>query len=353
MNSEQIAKLAGVSRSTVSKVLHNYPDIPEATRKRVLKVVQEHNYRPNTSAQALKGLSPRVISVYLYTSDEINPQLEFSSNYNMSVLVNLAIETRKRGYALNVEVISKKDKPKDIITQVGESFKTRRTGTAVFVGLNDECEFIRDIIEMQHHVIVLDKIIDTTGGARSIFANDAKSAKYACNYLYKQGYESIMHVSGDIRKLSGQERYNGYLEAIRAHGNNEPKVLHGEFSYNDGYCNGQVFIKEKLYEKYDSILFGNDMMAHGFIDYLRESKPELIPITGMIGFDNDPLDLYKKPTLSTMAMDFANLAHIILNLEQNYEQYSGGISLNIDHQLISRDSTLPKGERLSMASKNK
>lgn len=351
MNSAQIASLAGVSRSTVSKVLHNYPDIPEATRQRVLKVVKEHNYRPNTMAQALKGISPKVISVYLYTAETIQPELESTSNYNMSVLVSLATECRRRGYSVNVEVISKKDKPKDIISQVAESFKSRRTGTAVFVGLNDECDFIKEIIGMQHHVIVLDKIIDTTGGARSIFANDAKSAKHACNFLYNQGYERIMHVAGDLRKLSGKERYNGYLEAVREHGSHEAKVLKGDFTYTEGYRNGEIFVKEKLYEYYDGVLFANDMLGHGFMDYLREFKPEVIHKTGMIGFDNDPLDLYKKPTLSTMAMDFANLAHIILNLEQNYEQYSGGISLNIDHQLIQRESSLPKAERITNAIK--
>lgn len=347
MNSEQIANLAGVSRSTVSKVLHNYPDIPEATRQRVLKVVQEHNYRPNTMAQALKGLSPKIVSVYLYISDQTNPQVEVSSNYNMSVLVHLALESRRRGYSVNVEILSSKDKSKDVIAQVAEAFKSRRTGTAVFVGLNDECDFITDIINMQHHVIVLDKLIDTTGGARSIFANDSKSARHACEFLYQQGYERLMHLTGDMRKLSGQERCNGYLEAVRGHNTHEPMVLKGDFSYNEGYTNGEIFLKEKLYEQYDGILFGNDMMAHGFIDFLREHQPELIPQIGMIGFDNDPLDVYKKPTLSSMAMDFANLAHIILNLEQNYEQYSGGISLNIDHQLIKRDSTLPKAERLN------
>lgn len=347
MNSEQIASLAGVSRSTVSKVLHNYPDIPESTRQRVLRVVQEHNYRPNTMAQALKGIAPKVISVYLYTAETVNPERESTSNYNMSVLVSLASECRKRGYSVNVEVISKRDRPKDIISQVTESFKAKRTGTAVFVGLNNECSFIEDIIKLPHHVIVLDKVIDTTSGARSIFANDASSAKHACDFLYKQGYNSIMHVSGDVRKMSGKERYNGYIAAVLEQGRHEPKVLNGNFGYTDGYQNGKVFLEEKLFEQYDAILFSNDMMAHGFVDFLREHSPDLIPGIGMIGFDNDPLDLYKKPNLSTMAMDFANLAHIILNLEQNYEQYSGGISLNIDHQLIQRETSLPKSERLA------
>lgn len=345
MNSEQIAKLAGVSRSTVSKVLHNYPDIPEVTRQRVLKVVQEHNYRPNAMAQALKGLSPKIISAYLYTQHQGDSQVEASTHYNMSFLVNLALESRRRGYSVNVEVISGNDRPKDIVAQVADAFKFRRMGTAVFVGLTDECSFIEDIISLPHHVIVLDKEIDTTCGARSIFANDCKSAKLACEHLYNQGYTNLMHVAGDMSKLSGKERCKGYLEAVKERGLHAPKILKGAFSYNDGYLNGKQFLEQKLYEEYDGVVFGNDMMGHGFVDYLREHQPELVDQLGMIGFDNDPLDLYKKPTLSTMAMDFANLAHIIINLEQNYEQYSGGISLNIDHQLIKRESSMPKAER--------
>ena len=83
MNSTQIAKLAGVSRSTVSKVLHDYPDIPEETKQRVLDIIKKYNYKPNVASQALRGISPKVIGVYFSTCFDLPSYSRINSHYDM------------------------------------------------------------------------------------------------------------------------------------------------------------------------------------------------------------------------------------------------------------------------------
>lgn len=294
---------------------------------------------------------PKVISLYFYADKEVVPtKLEFGSNYNMALMSGVALEARRCGYSVNVDIITSDMDRNAIVSRVLDSFRSRQTGTAVFVGLNSTCNFINDIIDtgLNHHVIVLDKHISTENGARCILSGDRASAVRACEYMKSQGYERVMHVTGDVRKLSGAERRNGYMQFISGE-DYEPYVLNGDYSYRSGYMTAERYINDKAYEQYDAILFGSDIMAHGFIDRLLETHSHIIPVTGMVGFDNDPLDLYKRPRLSSMAMDFSNMAHIIMSLEENYEQYSGGITMQIDHQLIKRDTTKTKEERLQEA----
>ena len=65
MNSNEIAKLAGVSRSTVSRVINNYPNVPEETRKKVLKVIDKYDYVPHASARMLAGVKNRIIGLFI------------------------------------------------------------------------------------------------------------------------------------------------------------------------------------------------------------------------------------------------------------------------------------------------
>ena len=70
ITSEEIARLANVSRSTVSRVINNYPNVPEKTRQKVLEVIQEHGYVPNSSARALAGKTNNIIALFIADIDE-------------------------------------------------------------------------------------------------------------------------------------------------------------------------------------------------------------------------------------------------------------------------------------------
>lgn len=351
MNSTQIAKLAGVSRSTVSKVLHNYSDIPEETKKRVLKVIQEQGYRPNIMSQALKGITPKIMSVYFFERlRNVSPPESINCHYNMAMLTAISLEAKKLGYTVTYEVIFDSDSEDDIIAAVNEAFASRRICTAVFVGLDDDCNFIDKVAALDRHIILLDKGVDTTSGTRCLFSNDYNSSIRACEHLYSNGFDHIMHISGESYKLSGRERLNGYFSAMqrfkdRYSINCEPHVIPGVFSVEHGYKAGLIFLKDKLYEHYNGITCGCDMIAIGFLKCLHEHSPRLIDELGVIGFDNDKVDLYLTPSVSTMSPNYRNFAHLIFDLEQNYEEFKGGMTLKIDHELIERDSSRPKERR--------
>ena len=352
MNSTQIAKLAGVSRSTVSKVLHNYADIPDETKHRVLEIIKKYNYRPNVASQALRGINPKVIGVYFLSRLDAGVFERINSHYDSSMLTCITIEAKRRGYTIMYDVLLPNETEDDIVDSVNNAFDSHTISCAVFIGLDDNCNFIERIAMKNRHIIVLDKHVDTSLGVRCLYSNDFNSAVRACEHLYNNGFKRILHLTGDLVKLSGKMRRDGYYHACEKlkkefGADFEPYVIEGRYSIEHGYYAGRIFIENKLYERYDGIMCGCDMIGVGFIKYLREQAPELIYKVGVIGFDNETVDLYMTPALSTMAPDYRNFARFIFDLEQNFEQFKGGVSVKIEQDLIERDSSRPSSMRLN------
>ena len=351
MNSTQIAKLAGVSRSTVSKVLHNYKGIPEETRQKVLKVIKEYDYKPNTMSQALRGISPKVIAIYFYerTNDpEAHRQDLGLITYNLSMLNAITMEARKVGYSVVYELIFSYDGEKKIVNMINEAFDSHKI--RVFVGLDSDAHFIAEVARPDRHIIVLDKEEDTTTGVRCLFSSDFRSAERACAHLYGNGFTRIMHIAGETTKLSGSDRRRGYMSfmhKLKAEQQLEcePLILGNRFGFETGYAVGLQFIEERLYERYNGILCGCDMIAIGFFKRLQEMRPDLIDQLGIIGFDNELVDLYVTPSISTMSPNYRSFAHMIFDLEQNYEEFKCGMTLRLDHDLVERDSSKPLEQR--------
>ena len=317
MNSEQIARIAGVSRSTVSKVLHNYPDIPEDTKRKVLRVASAYGYKPDVVPQLIKSSFSKTIGMYYFSKFEESIFERFNANYNIALLVSVSTEAKQRGYSVLFDVIDLTRGPEALLASIDEDFNNKRISTAVFV-----------------------------------FSNDLSSAMRACKHLHDQGFTKIMHIAGDQRKLAGRKRKEGYLRALgqfnKEHGTKvQPLILEGRFTIEHGYNSGKAFIEQHLYEQYDGILFGSDMIGVGFIKCLNDLQPELLDRIGAIGFDNEPEDVFVRPSLTTLAPDYRYFARMIFDLEQNYEEFKAGVSVKIEQQLIVRDSSVPCDKRRS------
>lgn len=352
MNSEQIARIAGVSRSTVSKVLHNYPDIPEDTKRKVLRVASAYGYKPDVVPQLIKSSFSKTIGMYYFSKFEESIFERFNANYNIALLVSVSTEAKQRGYSVLFDVIDLTRGPEALLASIDEDFNNKRISTAVFVGLDDDCGFITKLARPDRHIIVLDKEFDTSTGLRCLFSNDLSSAMRACKHLHDQGFTKIMHIAGDQRKLAGRKRKEGYLRALgqfnKEHGTKvQPLILEGRFTIEHGYNSGKAFIEQRLYEQYDGILFGSDMIGLGFIKCLNDLQPELLDRIGAIGFDNEPEDVFVRPSLTTLAPDYRYFARMIFDLEQNYEEFKAGVSVKIEQQLIVRDSSVPCDKRRS------
>ena len=106
MKSEEIARIAGVSRSTVSRVINNYSNVPDDTKKRVLEVINKYNYQPNTCARVLAGKKSNTIGLFIVSiADANNPNRLYNNNYFTQFVDAVVDCANSKGYYVLVNII--------------------------------------------------------------------------------------------------------------------------------------------------------------------------------------------------------------------------------------------------------
>ena len=153
VDSKLIAKLAGVSRSTVSKVLNGYSDISEVTKEKILKIIRENGYYPNMSAQILAGKNSGIIGLLVYTgksSKNLNERKKLTESLYYSQLISEIIdEAENLGYLVLISYISnKKNDWKKI-------FENGVIDGAIVISGGKKIEEINELIQSNYKIVWL------------------------------------------------------------------------------------------------------------------------------------------------------------------------------------------------------
>lgn len=288
MKSEDIAKLAGVSRGTVSRVLNGKSDVAEATRKKIEKIIEEHGYTPNASARKLAGKPAEVIGFFVYKNREKNSVNWWSqdSPYFVRLMVSLLGAAKKRGYNLLVDIIND---GKDFDSMEGY-FKSGIISGAVFVGFDEHVTKIESLIKKKYKVALIDQKQSNNGHENCILVNadDKNGAYLATKYLIEKGHRKIIHVHGDKNIISGRLRIEGYVKALEDY-NIEVKesyIVNGEYNQDKSYEATKRILEENKNSLPTAIFFANDVMAVGGIKAIRDAGLRVKDDISVIGFDN-------------------------------------------------------------------
>jgi len=247
---KDIAKLAGVSQSTVSKALNNRPDIGEETRKRILEIVKEHNFSPNAFG---KGLKSRL-------------------SENIGVI-----------FCRYVQPLT------------GNPFYSRvLEGVEAEIAINDQ--FMDEIVQTNIPLVFVDpkQILD---GYSQILIDNEHGAFDATQYLIRRGHRKIGFVSGELERLSFQQRFNGYKKALKANHIEVDEKLIKTGGLEEGYEHVKAMMVD---EKPTAIFAGNDINAiYGYkaVGELGMKIPDDISI---VGFDDIDLCRFSTPQLTTV-----------------------------------------------------
>ncbi|RUT36504.1 LacI family transcriptional regulator [Paenibacillus zeisoli] len=338
MKSEEIARLAGVSRSTVSRVINNYANVPPETRAKVMKVIQDHNYYPNVSAQVLAGKRARTLGLFL-----IEPGGVSSDILTNMLIVSVIENASSHGYYVLTHII-RDTADTDTIRSVREIFFQGRIDGGIFIGAADREPLIDDLIREGFMVGVMDQeqpIPCQPNRIAAIF-NNTSGMKQAAAYLAELGHTRIGVINGDMNRLSGRTKYEGYMQAMETEGLkvNPAWVLGGSFHENSG-CNA---VKKLLHcEKHDlptAIIAANDSVAFGAIRALKEHGLRVPDDMSIIGFDDHPLSARHHPALTTLQVDFSEmLGQLTSKLIARIEHPDEAIhDITAEYTLIVRES---------------
>lgn len=278
-----VAKKAGVSVVTVSRVINRSASVRETNRKKVLQAMQELNYTPNAAARSLAKGSTNVIGLVM--PGELD-------SFFFQVFTAVEKDLEKRGYFLALSLDTRRE------TGDGECYlfqQERVDGVIMLTPLFED----RDIPELKKKGIPF-VVIDSqsgTGNFPSVMVDNRKAGREAALHLADLGRRCIAHVGGPMDLLTSREREAGFLEGLKEKG------LEPAFIYHDDYCisTGQEALRTQLSRLVlpAAIFAGDDNIAFGIIDEARAQGLRVPEDLSVIGFDNHPFSSELNPTLTT------------------------------------------------------
>lgn len=297
-NIYDVAKLAGVSHQTVSRVINNGPYTKDSTKERVLLAMKELGYVPNAAARALVTSKSKIVGILV--SDIVY-------NGPAGMMHAMEKEAQRGGYF----AISASVDPSDSQSIAQGIEHLRRVGVDGLVVITPQSNSVKAVEKLVTNIPVV--FIDSPNDSKKFSAqlDNAAGAKLATEHLIALGHKQILHVAGPSSWFDAPPRVRGY-EAAMHEANLTPQVIEGDWLVPTGYEIGKNLELDE--SKITAIFAANDHLALGLMKALRQrgySIPERISI---IGFDDVPEAAYYEPALTTMRPDFAELGRVAMEM---------------------------------------
>ena len=333
---KQIAETFGISITTVSKALKNYPDVSAKTRNAVLSLASSLHYTPNSFAVNLRTKESKTIGLIIP---------EVVHHFFSNVINGIIAEAEKNGYLV-------------IILQSNESLELEKKQVAlllnkrvdgIIMSLSNESnddEHIKEIIDREIPFVLFDKISKFINCSKVVI-NDQKAAFNAVEHLIQKGCKKIAHIRGPVNPQNAIDRFLGYKKALV---NNNIT-----FDYNLVYtCKNVTFEEGKAFAKQiitehpdvDGIFVITDLVAVGVLAYFNENNIKVPQQIKIIGFSNWFMSQVITPKLSTvdqpsyeMGKQSFNLLLEEINTKKKFLVFTPKI-IEMKTAIIERESSL-------------
>lgn len=297
-----VAKLAGVSPSTVSKFLNKPEDLTEEYKVKVEAAIKELNYRPSAFARSLRTQKTNTIA--LVVPEIANPF--YTEVYN--VIRTAAFE---RGYTT---ILYTTEENIDVLNEFITQFSKQNVDGLIFCFL-DEDEIIQRFIEVQHSVpITLMSWDINTTEFNSVIINLFEGFYRSTQYLLNLGHRRIAYVGGPPLSRISKEKLSGYKKAMQdAHiETDEAYIVAGKYRFQTGYQATKKCMQ--LTNPPTAIVCANDVLAIGCIKYLKYNEFDIPDDVAVIGFDGIQLSYIYDPSISTNVIPIDDMGREAVNM---------------------------------------
>jgi LacI family transcriptional regulator len=337
-NRKEVAKLAGVSEATVSRVLNGIGPMKESTRERVMEAAKQLNYELNAIASSFARGKSGNLGVVLPHLPKVHL---FSTYYFSEILSGIGDAVNSKGYGL---LLLFRD-PESIYDYVS-LFRTQRIDACIVLGASTiefELAGINRLAEENLPFCVIDQRFDNP--LVNIVGADHEQGSYeAVKHLVTRGYRSIGFLNGSPQYSNSSDRMTGYLKALLEAGIelDESIVYEGNYSRKSG-----IQAASHVYSdlgRLDAIFVGNDRMAIGLMQELREKGCQLPQDLPIVAYDDSDAASFTEPTLTTVKVPFYEMGRLaaerMLNRLTSKEVTSSVIRDTLQTELIIRKSSV-------------
>lgn len=309
-----VARLAGVSAQTVSRVSNGFEGVTEETRQHVLAAMRELGYRPNGAARALRRGEFRTLGVITFS---------LATMGNIRTLDAIATSAAHEGYAVTLLplAVPTQDEVNGAFSRLGEL-----AVDAVIVILETH---LLDAVTVSLPPGVPVVVADSDAGDRHtvVDTDQAGGARDAVRHLLDLGHRAVWHLAGPEDSFAAQRRANAWHTTLTEAGRTPPPLVRGDWSAESGYRAGLV-----LADRPDctAVFAANDQMALGLLRALHERGRRVPEDVSVIGFDDIPESSSFLPPLTTIHQDFAEVGRLCVE----------GVLGNMRREVTERGTTL-------------
>jgi LacI family transcriptional regulator len=330
---KDVAKVAGVSISTVSRVLNDSQGVREELKQKVLDAVQKLNYHSNAIARALKGMPMKTLGLLI-------PSIE--NPFFPSMVRGVQDEAHRNGYTVFlcntdgsgiVEETQFKlllDKKVDGIILVASKYTTRYLKTGI-----------------EFPIVMIDRYVNSPNFSY-VTVDHALGVKLAIEHLYYLGHRRIAFLGSKLLSSGARERfqsYKRYIEELNMKFDDSLVIL-GDYTYESGIKMVEELMKRKT--KFDSILCGNDLIAFGVVEGLKKYGIKVPKDVSVVGYDDITFSSYHNPKLTTIHQPTYEIGQMVTRIV--IDMITGADKrikhIKIEPSLVIRETTRKRGSEV-------
>lgn len=298
---EDVARLAGVSRSTVSRVINGQPHVSPETKARVLAAVKKLGYRPHPIARSLATKRTRVISMLIPES-----LTKLFSDQFFAILLQGAVHAcNARGYQMVLALFDDPRRQEELYRQL---LQNSYVEGAVVASAPPDDPVIQALQEDGIPAVAVGK----QPGLPYVDVNNYGGARMATEHLLSLGYRRIATITGPVGHLHVQDRLAGYRDALKAHGIPYEEELVAEGGFTE--VGAMAAVTKLLPLRPEAFFVQSDTMAAGVMRALRSHGLRVPEDVAVVGFDDIPLAAVLDPPLTTVRQPIRLLGFMAVEL---------------------------------------
>lgn len=329
---KDVATRAGVGLGTASRVINGNRNVKPVTREKVLKAIEELNYRPNNIARSLKINATRSLGVLL---------TDLKSGFDTEIVRGIESEAGKKNYSI---FLTNTNKERSRMISCIENFVEKNVDGIIIIGGEITEEFYADIRQFHIPLITVscESNIEPEEQYASIAIDNEQAAYEVVEYFIKKKHKRIAMISGEKDEINaGIPRIKGYQRALSKYGISFKKeyLIEGNYTFAAGYEAAKQFLA--ISERPTAIFAASDAMAIGAEKALLEAGIKIPEEIAVFGFDGLDFAEYVHPSLSTVVQPRYEMG--ILAMQRMFEflngKNNGNSKVIMKHSLAIRESS--------------
>ncbi|MCI3271658.1 LacI family DNA-binding transcriptional regulator [Streptomyces cylindrosporus] len=305
---DDVARLAGVSKQTVSRVLNDHPSVRPETREAVTAAMRSLGYRPSRSARSLASGRTRMLGVISFDAARYGPA---------SVLTAINTAAQDAGYL--VSSIALDTAEQDTVVRAVDRLSAEGADGVIAIAPQRWVGRALADARLGTPLVVLEN--DVEGGPSVVTADSRTGARLATGHLLGLGHRTVHHIAGPAGWTSADQRLASWRETLTGVGAEVPEPLLGDWSAGSGYELGRALARRP---DVTAVFASNDQMALGVLHAFHEAGRSVPEEVSVVGYDDIPEAAHLLPPLTTVRTDFAEIGarslRLLLNLVEGHDE---------------------------------